>query len=302
MRVTRISLTDLLNGAGANPDQRQALADVLRSNGTVAARLLETRADGASVLELGSVRVTLKLAAAYAPGDVLWISLDDSAKTAAAAPEVKLSRSAQLLQEIQKPVLNQILTEIEATEPMTRPAAAPADMARALQHAVRSSGLFYESHLAGWVSGQVPLEAIREEPQARVADPAAASAAGSEARETVHPRLEHLVRQQLDTLERQSIAWRGFLWPQQEAEMVISGEPQMAGEDAPRAWRVHLDMTLPTLGPLKIDLALNGRRLDVRLQSSDAAVPALREGRGALAHALGAHDLDVNPIRVAAGA
>lgn len=300
MRVTRISLADLLNGAGANPQQRHQLAELLRSNGTVAAHLLETRADGASVLELGTLRVTLKLAAAYAPGDVLWISLDDTAKATAVPTEVKLSRSAQLLQELQKPSTNQMVTEVEAAEPMTQPAAAPEVMARALQHAVRSSGLFYESHLAGWVSGRIALAEIREEPQAKIAD-STATAAG-EQRETVHPRLEHLVRQQLDTLERQSIAWRGFLWPQQEAEMVISGEPQMPGDDAARAWRVHLDMTLPTLGPLKIDLALSGRRLDVRLQSADAVVPTLREGRAALAHALRAHEIEVNPIHVAAGA
>jgi hypothetical protein len=298
MRVTRISLTELLNGAGA--DQRQVLAALLRSNGTVTARVLETAAGGTSVLELAAQRVRIRLAAAHAPGDVLSISLEHHAVATAPAAGVTLSRSALLLQDIQKPASNQILTEMDATRPMVPAAAEPKVLAHALQHAVRSSGLFYESHLAHWVHGRIALDEIREEPQARVAETTPVRAA--EARETVHPQLEPLVRQQLDTLERQNIVWRGLLWPDQQAEMVIAGDPQTAADETPRAWRVHLDMNLPALGPLTIDLALHGRRLDVRLQGENPAMQTLRAGRAALAQALSAHDLEVNPIRVAEGA
>ncbi len=297
--VTRISLSDLLGSPGANPDQRQALAALLRSHGAVAARVVEAQADGACVLELAAQRVTIRLAAAHAPGDSLWISLEQPTPAAAPAAEVTLSRSATLLQDIQKSVLNQLLIETNVAEPMAPSAAAPQALAHALQHAVRSSGLFYESHLAGWVNGRMALDDIRQEPQARVAE---TTATASEARETIHPRLEPLVRQQLDTLAHQSIVWRGTLWPGQQADMVIAGDPHTAADEASRAWRVHLDIKLPTLGPLAIDIALSGRRLDVRLQGEDSATPALRAGRAALALALGAHDLEVNPISVAAGA
>jgi hypothetical protein len=300
MRVTRISLIELLDGAGASPDQRQALAESLRSGGMVAARVLATAADGTNVLELAAQRVSIRLAAAHAPGDWLWISVEPDTGAAASAAEVKLSRPALLLQDIQKSTLNQMLTEVNATRPLAPSEAEPQVLAHALQHAVRRSGLFYESHLAGWVHGRIALDEIREEPQARIAHTAYAGA--GEVRAAVHPQLEPLVRQQLDTLERQSIAWRGMLWPEQQAAMVIAGDPQIAADETPRAWRVHLEINLPALGPLTIDMALNGRRLDLRLQGEGAATQVLRAERAALAQALCAHDLEVNPIRVAASA
>ena len=50
------------------------------------------------------------------------------------------------------------------------------------------------------------------------------------------------------------------------------------------------------------DIALTGRRLNVRLNGENAGLQALREGRVALERALGAHDLEVHPIHVTAGA
>ncbi|KKB64212.1 hypothetical protein WM40_06865 [Robbsia andropogonis] len=42
-------------------------------------------------------------------------------------------------------------------------------LAKALVQSLENSGLFYESHLAQWASGQRPLAAIEREPQARLA-------------------------------------------------------------------------------------------------------------------------------------
>lgn len=41
-------------------------------------------------------------------------------------------------------------------------------LGNALQQALTESGLFYESHLAGWVSGKFPLEQLLTEPQGRL--------------------------------------------------------------------------------------------------------------------------------------
>ena len=42
-----------------------------------------------------------------------------------------------------------------------------ADLVPALKQAITQSGMFYEAHQARWVAGQLPTEALRQEPQAR---------------------------------------------------------------------------------------------------------------------------------------
>ncbi len=312
--VTRVALADLLGSMGGNARERQVFADILRSNGTLTARVLETRADGVSVLELLNTRVTLRLATASAPGTLLQIGLDPDAAPGAtgtsAAPaasaQVKLSASATLIDGIRKTVLNHIVTDSFQAHPLSQETASPLHLARDLQHAVRTSGLFYESHLRGWVDGRVALAQLHEEPQAQVNDQPRAptgdarDASRLQREPAIHPQLEPLVRQQLNTFEQQCIVWRGNLWPEQAAEIVISGEPetQAAGE-APRAWRVRLALDTPALGPVVADVALSGRALHLQLRGEGAAKDVLREGRSALAQALAAHDLDVKPILIA---
>jgi hypothetical protein len=346
-RVAHVSLADLLAGAGGDAAERQALARLLRERGNLAARVIETRADGATLLALGNTRVALRLQTRPAPGDTLLIGLDDTAAAdtrsagaragepapaahqkqntvlnqyvmirssanAALAPgllaaagdepatsasstaAVSLSRSASFLNDIQKIVLNHIVTDDLAALPELGDTDSPQALARELQQAVRSSGLFYESHLRGWVEGSVALKHLHDEPQARVAP----LPHGGEPREVVHPQLEPLVRQQLDTLEQQRIVWHGRLGPDQQAGLVITGEPQPADAQTPRAWRVQLALDTPALGKVTADIALSGRRLSVQVNGEDTSLRALREGRAALERALAAHDLDVHPIPV----
>lgn len=42
-----------------------------------------------------------------------------------------------------------------------------ADLAPILKQAVTQSGMFYEAHQAQWVAGQLPTEALRQEPQSK---------------------------------------------------------------------------------------------------------------------------------------
>lgn len=361
-KVTRVSLVDLLNSTGGNAQDRQALASALRGNTTMAARVLGTRADGVSVLELAATRVALRLNGTPQPGEQILISLEDASGSGVQAPEtsragatptthgdlktylnqsvkdisaslpaspagaltkppapaagVILSRAALLINDIQNASVNQTLIENTGIAPISEKAASAQTLAHALQQTVRSSGLFYESHLRGWVDGRVALAQLFEEPQAKVTEPgfvaaanvqdAAAAPAPSQplrADTPVHPQLEPLVRQQLETLEQQSIVWRGNLWPGQLAELVISGEPQAADADPQtRVWRVRLALDSAVLGQVKADIALAGRALNLRLQGADAAAPILRAGRAALTRALSAHALEVQPIHVEAAA
>lgn len=300
--VTYVSLADLLGSEDAHAGERQSLIALLQQSGKLAARVVETRADGLSVLEFGVTRAALKLAGVHALGDVLTVMLAD-----APAPEpsakVSLSRSATLVHDLEKNKLNQILTEHPVIEPLVEKDAAPQVLARALQHALRDSGLFYESHLRGWLDGRVDLRDLRNEPQARLMEHAAVSA--GDAGELLPPRLEYLVRQQLDVLARNTIEWHGLAWPDQPASITIHDEA--AHEPTPesaRNWRVRLELTVPALGPVCADVRLAGNTLSVALNGGAAATPALRHARTDLAAALGAlhtKGVTVGPIRVGHG-
>lgn len=295
--ITRISLDDLL--AGADGDERAALIALLRESGKVSARVVQTHADGSSVLEFGKWRASVRLAGPHAAGELLLVMLDAAHQPTPSAT-VSLSRPAALLHDLQKIQYNQILIEDRAIVPLVGSTDTTAHLTQALRHALRVSGLFYESHLQGWLEGRVTLNELREEPQARLM--AAATELSGEAGELLPPRLEYLVRQQLDVLARGGIEWRGLVWPDQPAAMAIQAEPQpQADAAATPSWRIHLELDLPALGTVAVDIALSGRTLDLRLQSAAAAASALRRSSTALAATLAAHDLAVGPILVNRG-
>jgi len=120
-----------------------------------------------------------------------------------------------------------------------------------LQQAIAESGLFYESHQARWLDGQLPREALLREPQGQYSGrpppaPAAVtqntfilatSAASldahfSSAATTFAPApgpvltsipadLVPLVRQQLDALTGNHLQWQGQIWPGQMLQWQI---------------------------------------------------------------------------------
>lgn len=47
-----------------------------------------------------------------------------------------------------------------------------ADLAPVLKQALSQSGMFYESHQARWVAGQMPVDQLRQEPQGKIPVPA----------------------------------------------------------------------------------------------------------------------------------
>jgi hypothetical protein len=64
---------------------------------------------------------------------------------------------------------------------------------------------------------------------------------------------------------------------------------------------VQLELTLPTLGKVAAEVALNGDNLALRLHGDASALPALQRARGELAATLGAHRLAVSPIKISHG-
>jgi len=223
---------------------------------------------------------------------------------------------------------------VPASPLVPAPGVAPEVLARALQHSIVGSGLFYESHLARWVGHRHPDSALRQEPQAAwpaspgpatagpatapapwpamaalpspepdappsgAATPAAATGAASTGT-GIPDAAPALVRAQLDLLETGQILWRGDLWHGQPATIEVREED--AGRDSATqpAWHTRLAVTLPGLGAVEARMTLAGTRLEVSLVAADEAraVP-LTAALPELASALAARGLEIAPIRL----
>lgn len=182
-------------------------------------------------------------------------------------------------------------------------------IALALQGALETSGLFYESHLADWVGGQRSLDAIRTEPQAqlhsRPATPEAASNSMPEAGIANAVVLNSIVNAQLDVIDSGQLRWQRELWPGMPAEIWLQRDmhdsdgtdaQQRNGQDADeregRRWQARLVTTLPVLGKISTQFTLQGERLDLTLSASDASTAsALKAAAPQLAGSLQATGL-----------
>lgn len=210
--------------------------------------------------------------------------------------------------------------------------APPADgvqLTRNLADALGRSGLFYESHLAQWLSGTRTLAELALEPQSRLSpflrlfparsqpeslpapprheDGAPHPAAGgqgdeSTVRDPVHPEAQSLVRQQLETLETRQAAWQGVAWPGQSMEWEVAGEdkPHTPAEaEGSPAWRSCLKLTLPSLGQVCASLRLDPGGVDVRILAIDpVSAFMLRSGITSLAEALEAAGIRLVGMKV----
>ncbi len=196
----------------------------------------------------------------------------------------------------------------------------PALIAIQLRAALTQSGLFYESHLAGWMNGEVPLAALRHEPQGQMApayvlsaesfpepgEPLSSRSAHTAGGELAIPgEMRALIAQQLQLLENPGLVWRGEVWPGQTMEWEIEREPDSAphtqGEaDTNPAWSTRITLELPHLGRVAVHLGMDARsRFDIRIAARDASAGAiLREGQAEIANTLAAAGCDLTNLQV----
>ena len=198
----------------------------------------------------------------------------------------------------------------------------PARLVRHLKASVDRSGLFYESHQAGWLRGEFSGTRLAREPQmtlTRTQPPAEAAPAerGSTDRPGAAVRLpldsaagdtlHGILRQQLEMLATPALRWEGEIWAGLFAALVIwesEQEPQRegpreGGESAPEEgpWRSRLTLRVEGLGEIHVDLGLCGDALELALHSGSAALAAhLDRAAGELRerlHALGVRQLQL---------
>jgi len=204
---------------------------------------------------------------------------------------------------------------------------APADPAlleQQLAKGLRESGLFYESHLARWFSGDYPLEELLREPQGRLSAqlpqplPMAPRQATAEQLEAAlkqraglvpdgaaDPRTMPIIKEQLASLQTGHLLFQGELFPGQQmawrvAEREGRGRQDQERHDAP--WETAVSLTLPGLGAVEAGLTLSGTRLSVQVSAGQPATAQLLDGgREELADQLAAAGLELQSLVIKHG-
>jgi flagellar hook-length control protein FliK len=152
-------------------------------------------------------------------------------------------------------------------------------VAHDLKHAIKTSGLFYESHLQDLVNNNQTLTTIRQESQNQA-----------------NVQLTSIVAQQLTLLENQHISWQGQVWPGQKMDLDVYFKKDEAGQqqlnmqqDAVENRPIMSEMTLhlPSLGKVTARLSLADGRMRVGLIAEhEQALSAMKVNRQALAKAI----------------
>jgi hypothetical protein len=289
--------------------------------------LVKSTAKGISLVEVQGQTVAMRLPHPAAAGDTLRLRfaghmpqavflLEPAASEAGDGP--KLSQTARMLSDLMQqlpgrgalptltppgPLLDQVTTN-------------PALIALALRTALVRSGLFYESHLANWVSGQDSLDGLMQEPQNKLAAAEAARAAANplallnaaEAAPKPFNPMHALLTQQLQVLESPQFIWRGEVWPGQTLEWLLRHATEhaqdqaasMPGDEANAGWESKLKLTLPQLGSVTVHIKLDANQaFSLRMVPEQAEVePLLRQNQGRLAEQLTAAGCTLQALTV----
>lgn len=208
----------------------------------------------------------------------------------------------------------------------------PALLEQALARGLKESGLFYESHLARWFSGEYPLEGLLKEPQGRLSGgqppalaqeplsrnmtPEALEAAlkgraglSSVADAGSDPRTLPIIKEQLATLQTGQVIFQGELFPGQPMEWRVkeresdeSGN-QTEQEQGELPWETTLALTLPRLGAITASIVLEGGTVSAQLATvSEEASLLLENGIAELHEQLLAAGLEPGKLSVRHGA
>lgn len=154
----------------------------------------------------------------------------------------------------------------------------PDVVSQQLQAAISNSGLFYESHLKGFVEGRRHLSAIQQEPQNQL-----------------HQLAQPLLPQQLSILEHQRLSWHGEVWPNQQMDWDVylqdkqEDEAQNAYQSSEEQASIASDLTLdlPHLGKVTAKISLKNGRMHVGIFAEEnTSLQLLRKKGSSLVSAI----------------
>ena len=153
----------------------------------------------------------------------------------------------------------------------------PKLIARALEHSVALSGLFYESHQASYALGRRSLEQLMLEPQNQLGFSAS-----------------DMIAKQLNTLEQNGFKWAGAVWPGQIMQWAVNFLPQNSqqqGRDlnpsvTPDSVEPEisssLELDLPNLKKIVANLSWSAETLSIEMKVQDAQTQVILNNKLAL--------------------
>jgi hypothetical protein len=98
------------------------------------------------------------------------------------------------------------------------------------------------------------------------------ASSGSDVPLPVAKELLNLVQQQLHTLEHHHLVWMGQVWPGQQMQWEIQGEPEhhQNRQQDERQWSTEMELALPKLGDIHARLVFAESGLRLTLQAADS--------------------------------
>ena len=239
----------------------------------------------------------------------------------------QIGAMARLLADLaQQPIENPVARQLGKTAIWQTPLTAPdsKQLATALRDALGNSGLFYESHQAQWVRGERSTAQLLVEPQNQLVGNPALPPGASPATQASEPNIPALptaqnspvtdaqslpvskellplVQQQLHALETHQLTWIGQVWPGQDMQWEIQGQPehQSSQQDA-RQWSTEVELALPRLGDVYVRLVFSASGLALTMHVADSATVALfNRSMEGLQAALADADIPLTAVAVA---
>jgi len=185
-----------------------------------------------------------------------------------------------------------------------------AQLSSQLQQVLSTSGLFYEAHLAQWISGNRSLQQLRQEPQGKLpvtTSSATLTASTPTSPSQVAPQTATLIQQQLHTLETGNLQWQGDTWPGQAMEWDITEYPDH--EEKGKAdhettgksgrWQTRICLQLPNLGKITATLMIEPQGMHIRLDTdSEEITQQLKKEQIALADAMQTTGLTIRAMEI----
>lgn len=171
--------------------------------------------------------------------------------------------------------------------------------AESLSHAVKQSGVFYESQQKAWVEGRLSLEKLQSQPQAQAGELLKQE---PQARTQVMAELGSVLQKQLDTLESRVLNVNAQAWPGQAAQWQIereaAGERDAEGGGEIPVWATRLNLDLPALGSLGARVRLVGHQIQLTLDADDTTAALIETHRTRLDDGLAAAGLALVALNI----
>ena len=170
-------------------------------------------------------------------------------------------------------------------------------LAQHVSAAIENSGLFYESHLQQWATGQRSTDQLSKEPQSSFAQEQVITEQGIDS--SAVNQSAKMINAQLATLDHSkiSLTMQGLLGQPIEIEIEPDQNPQhndQTDTEENRAWTANLKLDMAHLGLLKVRVRMIGSQCDVQILSNAQSKQAIDPHWNEFERAMNEHGLKLN--------